>query len=535
MSVRTAVLGRRPGLCAWAWLSGVPMGLVIAVFGDGYLRSLWGTTLLLGGLASAIAVPLGAILAWLLWRLPVRGRTVAIALVAAWLVMPLYLQAAAWKALADIALGTTIVGSWQTGSALLQAGWVHGAHAVPWSTAAFSVAIFFLPRAWEEQALLESRPVQAWLAATWPVWLGASAVSVAWIMVVATTDITVTDLFQLRTFAEAIYLQYALGDATPFRPLSWESLLILAWLAFVVATTVRRMHPPIGEAVERTHWQLEYRSQHGWAATAALWSVLAFWVALPTAMLAYQAGVAHTSIDGQWTARWSGWKLLEMLVPLGSRAQLSVVTQFATEWYWSAWITGLGSLVTVCLASLLAWAAAAKRRLAIGVLTVLVGVAVVPGPQWGIWLVQFFTAIDVTWLNYLYDRTITAPVVAGVLRALPLTTLVWWLGFRTLPRHLCEAASLGGWGFWKQWWLLALPARRRIVFPALGLAGAIIFGDLAATLPVIPPGVLTITVRVFDLLHAGVDDMAAAICLALGIVVTLGTASVLAATRGLRR
>jgi iron(III) transport system permease protein len=54
---------------------------------------------------------------------------------------------------------------------------------------------------------------------------------------------------------------------------------------------------------------------------------------------------------------------------------------------------------------------------------------------------------------------------------------------------------------------------------AIGLAWlvslAVAIGELSATLLVYPPGMTTIAVRLFTLLHYGVDDQVAGICLAL--------------------
>ena len=47
----------------------------------------------------------------------------------------------------------------------------------------------------------------------------------------------------------------------------------------------------------------------------------------------------------------------------------------------------------------------------------------------------------------------------------------------------------------------------------MGLAIAV--GELAATVLVVPPGPTTISVRIFSLIHYGVDDRVASICLAL--------------------
>ena len=56
-------------------------------------------------------------------------------------------------------------------------------------------------------------------------------------------------------------------------------------------------------------------------------------------------------------------------------------------------------------------------------------------------------------------------------------------------------------------------------WPAVGLAFlvslAVALGDLAASILVVPPGVQTLSIHIFGLLHYGVEDQVAGICLAL--------------------
>ncbi len=504
------------------WPVGLLCFLLVLLLGDPFTARVWATTLALGFSTAAVAIPFGAAYAWLVWRSGARGRRIALALGVAWLAMPLYLQAAAWQAAIDDAVGTGSMGSWRSSltSGFLGAWWVHAAAAIPWSAAAFSLAIFYLPRSWEEQAWLEPSPRRAWWAVTWPHWAGAVSVSLVWVLLVTSTDITATDLFQVRTFAELIYLQFALGDSPSFRPFGWESMLIISWLVLSVAHGVCHVLAPVGEAVERvTSSETVHRTS--WWVTAAMWGILLFWIGVPSVVLVTQAGMEYELIAGEWAARWSAAKVTGAVLGIGPDRRQFVAWQFGSEWAWSAGITVTGSAVTVILASLLAWLAHCYRLAGGLVLLLLASVWVIPSPQWGIWLAAIFTATDADWLFWAYDRTIAAPVLAGMLRALPLATFIWWAGFRHLPRHLREAAWLGGWGFWRQWLGLALPARIKHLPLLAGLAGAIIFAEVGATLPVIPPGMLTITVRIFDLLHAGVDDLAAAICLFLGVVVTL--------------
>jgi iron(III) transport system permease protein len=56
--------------------------------------------------------------------------------------------------------------------------------------------------------------------------------------------------------------------------------------------------------------------------------------------------------------------------------------------------------------------------------------------------------------------------------------------------------------------------RRRAIGLAWLLSTLVAFGELSATILVLPPGMPTLPVRIFGLLHYGVEDQVAAICLA---------------------
>jgi ABC-type spermidine/putrescine transport system permease subunit II len=47
------------------------------------------------------------------------------------------------------------------------------------------------------------------------------------------------------------------------------------------------------------------------------------------------------------------------------------------------------------------------------------------------------------------------------------------------------------------------------------VAFAVAAGDLAATILVAPPGVMTLPTQIFNLIHSGVDDLVAGVCLTL--------------------
>jgi ABC-type Fe3+ transport system permease subunit len=119
------------------------------------------------------------------------------------------------------------------------------------------------------------------------------------------------------------------------------------------------------------------------------------------------------------------------------------------------------------------------------------------------------------WLTVCYDRTLLAPILVQTIRSLPWTAAVVWALWRRVPDELLDAARCDGMGYWRQLWQIALPQQARGVAIAGGLAFAIAAGELSGTLLTLPPGVTPITVRLFGLLHYGMDERAAALCLSM--------------------
>lgn len=494
---------------------------LIAWLGDPYAASLWHTTLSLGFCTAAIATPLGGLLAWLVIRSGARGKYLAVSLVGAWALMPLYVQAASWKAVLDPVLShidPKLLSQESIG--FIRAWCAHAFGAVPWSTFVFMLAWHYLPRGWEEQVRLHSKRTVFLIRATWPYWVGASAVTVTWSVLAAATDITATDLFQVRTISEAIYLQFALGDITNSPSAMWESALFVICLTGIVASSISLVLAPVSEPTEVFGAANEHRSK-SWFATAALWCLLTGMVGIPVLTLTQQIGLEVLDSDQGRTTHYSLTKTVGMLTGLGPYGRDFVGRQFQMEWWWSVVISTIAAATTTILASMTAWWGAATRRRGFILATVLAAAWAVPGPQWGIWISTWFTFTDWGWLLYLYDQTVLAPVIAGVIHAFPLATLILWGGFRLLPPSLTDTARLAGWGFFRQWLFLGIPVRRMLIGVVGITSAALVFSDVAATLPVIPPGILTISVRIFDLLHAGVDDVVAGICLFLSGIVTI--------------
>ena len=67
--------------------------------------------------------------------------------------------------------------------------------------------------------------------------------------------------------------------------------------------------------------------------------------------------------------------------------------------------------------------------------------------------------------------------------------------------------------YWRQLTSIALPQLAPTLVAAWLVGVIIALGDLAASILTVPPGVTTVAIRIFGLMHYGVEDQLAAICL----------------------
>jgi iron(III) transport system permease protein len=199
---------------------------------------------------------------------------------------------------------------------------------------------------------------------------------------------------------------------------------------------------------------------------------------------------------------------------------------------------GAGATATVLVAWPLAWlarrpgpwrwAAAACAALALAT----------PGPVAGMALVLAYNAPipepDASALaqalfrvrTFIYD-TPAVLVVGYVLRTLPYALLVLWPALRRVPETHLESAQLDGYGPWGRARRVALPLTRGAVVAAWGVAFVLALGELPVALVVDPPSrTPLLTVRVWALLHTGVESHLAGVGLVLlGAVGAAGLAA----------
>jgi iron(III) transport system permease protein len=463
------------------------------------------------GLSIAVALAsllAGTGMAFLLYRTDLPGRHFIRGVLALLLFVPLYLQAAAWMAgfgLQGWAVEILGLRPWIQGWP--GAVWIHTAASIPWVVLLVGNGLARVEPELEESALLVLPHGRVFLQVTLRRALPSLGVAALAVLVWTAGEITVTDLLQVRTYPEELYTQLAIGVSSEEAVLRvLPGIVWTAWLAAVGlcacsewAAASRR------ETGSRTVvFPLGKWRPPAWAATALLASILAV---VPLCNLAWQAGMRAVRVEGGLTREWSGLKALSMVVQTVPRFQSELLDSFS--------IAATSATAAVTVGSALAWAGRrGKVRPAI-VLASAAMLMAVPGTVAGLciqWLVGRWG-----WgpIAEFLDRTIALPCLGHFARSLPLATLILWQAFRTIPDELLEAALIEGAGWARRMLQVVLPMRWQ-AFVAGWLAAVVLsIGELSATVLLCPAGVMPVSYRMWTLLHYGVEDKVAGLCLML--------------------
>jgi iron(III) transport system permease protein len=460
-----------------------------------------GTSALLVLGAEAIALGLGIPLGFLFFRTDLWGRRLGIALALMMAFVPLPLLATAWLgALGNagraqaLGLGSILTGLW--GAAFIQ-----GIAALPWIVVLGGVGMRAVEPELEEAALLELPAWRVVLQVTLRRAAQALAAAALAVAVIVAGDMTVTDLLQIRTYAEEAYTQYQLGPG----PGTAASVTVLPLVVFGTLLALVA-HSLLG--VERGRLAAVVGGGKVWCLgrwRVALGVVVAVMagpiVVLPVYSLIWWAGrTGGRAVLGQGP-RWSLGGLAGTL-----RAALGdAVGPLGYSLLWSA----VAALATVVLAWALAWASRTARAWR-GVVAASAALALAaPGPVVGMALVLAYRRVPLVYSSPLLI------VLADMVRTLPFALLVLWPALATIPPVWLDAAAVDGCGPSGQLRRVALPATRDALVAAWGVAFVLALSELPATNLVAPPGTPPLTVVIWILLHAGVESLLAGVALIL--------------------
>jgi iron(III) transport system permease protein len=525
---------------------------------DPRVGRLWLNSARLASLTCLLALPVGTLLAAAIFKSDVPGRRAAALILVGMLFVPLYLITGAWDAGFGIQGWHTLSTNphlthepWLAG--WRAAVWVHALAAVPWVVLIVGASLRAVEAEIEEDAATCATPQKV----MWYVSIRRAAPAIVlagvWVAIMTTTEISVTDFFQVRTFAEEVYTQAALGtfDASgdqgksadtvilpaPGSPLPalsanglWSGLLLSTLLALTAIVVASRLFEDLSDAPNRPPWLWRLKNWR-WPTAMLLWLGLLLVVGVPLGNLIYKTGIQVNIADTGRTRSWSAAKVVERL----ARAP----HDFQGELWLSAKIGATAAIAALAIALPLAWSMRGSlirtpmlRRpwLRLAALSLCL---TIPGPLLGVVTIRLLNRppdSPFAALASLYDSNF-APWLVQTLRALPLATLILWPALASVPQVMLDTAATDGTGWWGRLFRIALPQRWPAAAAAWLVGFAVAVGELAATILVMPPqrGATALSIQIFQLLHYGVDDRVAAICLvtAFAVAAVAGIAAAL--------
>src|SRR5512142_760860 len=194
------------------------------------------------GMALAIALPVGVPLALILFRTDAWGRRAVLGVLALAAFVPMPLHATAWLGAFGNAgraqafgIGPVLVG--RRGAA-----GVHALAMIPWIVLLAGVGLRTVEPELEESALLDLPAWRVLGRVTLRRSLGTLAGAALAVAVLTAGDMTVTDLLQVRTYAEEAYVQSQLGEGpTAAAKVALPPLIVLGALIGLGVSTLLRI------------------------------------------------------------------------------------------------------------------------------------------------------------------------------------------------------------------------------------------------------------------------------------------------------
>jgi iron(III) transport system permease protein len=466
------------------------------------------------GPATAISLPAGVLLALLLTRTNVKGKRIAWLLLLTLLFLPLYSTAAGWIAVFG-RLSSQAPAFFRTAQPLVEGMpaviWIHAMAAIPWVTLIVSLGLAAIPQEVEEAAILDISPARFFLSIGLRYYLPFTLAAGLLVIITAAGEMTVTNLYVVPTYTEELYNNFMLtrdahSAGKQSLPGICGAMLMAVAVCGMVASLVpagfgQRFHAP--RIYELKKWRLPL--------TLTSWSILLLVFGVPLISLLWKAGLVKQAIGSE---HWSLLAVIKMLFTMPYRFR----REFGVSAHYAAWGAAIAIFVALPLAIL-------ARRGGIHRWPAIIAAAIcwaIPGPLVGLGIIGLLNW-NFAPLIFLYDKTPLAPSLAMGIKALPITILILWPAFASIPRQTLEAAELDGAGSLSILWRIMLPQRAGAIAAAAVIAFAIGLADLAWSLVVLRTD--TVQRRVFGLLHAGVEEQVAGVSLvmlALYFVLAMG-------------
>ena len=462
--------------------------------------------------ATAImAIPAGTLIGFILSRCKWHFRPVVQSVWLASIFLPLPVVASAWLGAfgnsgRSQAFGLSdqpLISGWSA------AALIHALAAVPVVVWVMSGVMLQVDDFIENMARMEfSMPLAIYRSTIRKCTPAAVAASLA-VLIMTAGDMTVTDLVQERTFAEEAYLQAQMGDGlaaaarTAMAPVFLITILILAWAR---SNTIwhDRFHGGSPFSFSSKKWLVGCPGIYA-GIIATVLTMIAW--GIPIATLAWRAGRSGGDAVMNSKPSWSITALVHNLI--------------------SAWPDLAETLpYTLCIASITALTSTFMAWIIVEISVksvsfqwaVLTGAAIgfaVPGPVAGL-------AVQWLWMPWqtIYDSWAVI-ISAQVFRLMPIAVLLIWPSVQFKCKSINDLVRLDGLTAQQKFWRVKWPTTGPVALAATGVVFALSIGELPATNMVTPPGVEMLSLRLWGLMHTGVESHLSAVVLACMIAFTM--------------
>ena len=306
-------MGRRAKIVAFLICLATVVSISLLFFwGDVQDRQVAIRTLALGFGAGLVAVPIGIAITWVCRSRSTVSNLLLLTCVGL-VFMPLFLQVSAW----DSAFGK--LGWLSTRGESLQplltgwsaAIWIHGVSAAPQVALIMVIGLTMFGRAEEEQAMLDASSAAVFWNVTLRQLMPLVAVGFIWTLVICAREIAVTDIYQIGTLAEQVYLGYSLGQFnTGINPWSAEAIaqaestswqLTVAVIFWIVVVFVLASSSYLRAYSESNHSIENRKSLHPMTISKRLTGIVVLCViaVVPIGNLVLRASFGVERVDGE--------------------------------------------------------------------------------------------------------------------------------------------------------------------------------------------------------------------------------------------
>lgn len=493
-------------------------GVLAAVLAGARVRGLLLTTASVCVPASLLAMALALPAALVIARGPTRLRWLLLVVAAGLSLLPPHVVAAGWNAVGTrtdwlFTPATVTQPSWFLFSGWRGAVLLHALAATPWAVLLCSVAFAGVDPRREELALTEGSAWRVLRRVTLPSASSGLAASAALVATLAATEIAITDLMRVRTFAEEVYTQASLGafeGIDAWRTAGgWQlaaGVLVLAsivgWALWTIVSLAERAWNDADERIAAPR----YLGKRLAVSTPAVLIVLVLAVT-PIVALVAQVGrttiLAEGSPERSWSAAAAAGEFAS--APWLHRRELVV----------SGVLAAATATTVVVISGCCVWFLRERRvvgRLAGCAVALLLAT---PGPLLGVLAIRLVNQPSDSWLaplGWLYSSWALPWLVQSV-KFLPIGAVLLVPLVRATPVDVVAAASLDGARPWGVLLRVVAPLHLHALAACWLVVLALSLGELSATVLVVPPGSPPIAVRLLSLLHYGVEERVAALSL----------------------